>query len=148
MTGRHQIIIVGGGAGGLELATRLGDTVGKTMADVTLIDASRVHIWKPLLHDVAAGTLDASIDGLEYLAQARWHHFRFRLGRMDSLDRRVREICVAPTYNDEGLEIIPRRTVHYDTLVLAVGSVSNDFGINGVREHCFFSGQHGAGRSL
>ncbi len=138
MTGRHQIIIVGGGAGGLELATRLGDTVGKTMADVTLIDASRVHIWKPLLHDVAAGTLDASIDGLEYLAQARWHHFRFRLGRMNGLDRRVREICVAPTYNDEGLEIIPRRTFHYDTLVLAVGSVSNDFGINGVREHCFF----------
>ncbi|MFQ5995179.1 MAG: NAD(P)/FAD-dependent oxidoreductase [Acidiferrobacterales bacterium] len=135
---KHHIVIVGGGAGGLELATQLGDKLRKKNADIILVDISPTHVWKPLLHDVAAGTLDPNVDALEYLAQARWHHFRFRLGAMDGLDRRAREIFVAPTYNEQGLETIPRRTLQYDTLVLAVGSVSNDFGVKGVWEHCLF----------
>lgn len=136
---RHQIVIVGGGAGGLELATRLGDKLGKKgLADVTLVDCTLTHIWKPLLHEVAAGTLDSHEDDLEYIAQAHWHHFRFRLGRMDDLDRANKTISLEPTIDDEGNEIIPRRTVPYDTLVLAVGSLTNDFGIPGVAEHCHF----------
>ena len=136
---RHQVIIVGGGAAGLELATALGNKLGKKgLADITLIDASRTHIWKPLLHEVAAGTLDSAEDQLEYMAQARWNHFRYRLGRMTGLDRERQEVCVAATYSDEGNEIIPQRRFHYDTLVVAVGSISNDFGINGVKEHCLF----------
>ena len=123
MADQHKIVIVGGGAGGLELATRLGDKIGKNRAAITLIDESRTHIWKPLLHDVAAGVLDVGEDQLEYLAQARWHHFRFLLGRMERLDRKERVVQLAPTVNDEGNEIIPRRTFRYDTLVLAVGSI-------------------------
>ena len=47
----HRIVIVGGGAGGLELATRLGDTLGRRgQADVVLIDRARTHVWKPKLH--------------------------------------------------------------------------------------------------
>ena len=136
---RHQIVIVGGGAAGLELATALGNKLGKKgLADVILIDASRTHIWKPLLHEVAAGTLDSAEDELEYLAQARWSHFRYRLGRMVDLDREHQEVCIAATYGEEGNEIIPERRFHYDTLVIAVGSLSNDFGITGVKEHCLF----------
>ena len=45
METRHQIIIVGGGAAGLELATALGKRLGRRgLADVTLVDASRTHI--------------------------------------------------------------------------------------------------------
>jgi NADH dehydrogenase len=136
---RHQIVIVGGGAAGLELATALGNKLGKKgLADVILIDAGRTHIWKPLLHEVAAGTLDSAEDELEYLAQARWNHFRYRLGRMVGLDRERQEVCLAATYSEEGNEIIPQRRFHYDTLVVAVGSLSNDFGITGVKEHCLF----------
>ncbi|MBD3609821.1 MAG: NAD(P)/FAD-dependent oxidoreductase [Gammaproteobacteria bacterium] len=139
MTEKHQIIIVGGGAGGLELATKLGHSMGKKgLADIILIDKSRTHIWKPLLHEVAAGTLDSSEDELEYLAQARWHHFRFRLGKMTGLDRDTQEVVVAPTYNADGEMIIPERRFRYDTLVMSVGSLSNDFGIKGVKEHCLF----------
>src|SRR5512143_1141479 len=139
MSELHQIIIVGGGAAGLELATRLGKTLGrKKLAHITLIDSSRTHIWKPLLHEVAAGTLDSAEDELEYLAQARWSHFRYRLGRMVGLDRERREVCLAATVNEEGNEIIPERRFRYDTLVMAVGSLSNDFGIKGVKEHCLF----------
>lgn len=133
----HEIVIVGGGAGGLELATRLGDRLGRRgTARVTLVDAARSHLWKPLLFEVAAGSLDSYADRLEYLAQAHWHHFRFHLGRMDGLDRAQRVIHLAPTLDERGVEIIPRRTLRYDTLVIAVGSVANDFGVPGVREHC------------
>jgi NADH dehydrogenase len=134
----HRIVIVGG-AGGLELATRLGDKFGKPRrAQVTLVDAKLTHLWKPLLHEVAAGTFDSHENDVDYIAQAHQHHFDYRLGRMDSLDRGRREVGLAPTLDEDGREIIPRRTIPYDTLVLALGSTSNDFGIPGVREHCVF----------
>ena len=143
----HKIIVVGGGAGGLELATKLGDKLGKRgHAHVTLIDPDRTHIWKPLLHEVAAGTLDSHQDELEYLAQGHWHHFQFRLGYVDEVDREAKVVSVAPTFNEQGREIIPRRQFAYDTLVLAVGSVCNDFGIPGVTEHCLFLDNKEQGR--
>jgi NADH dehydrogenase len=132
----HRIVIVGGGAGGLELATRLGRTLGKRrLALVTLVDQARTHIWKPLLHQVAAGSMDLNDHELDYLFQARWHHFQFRLGRMVGLDRERRELALAPTRDDRGREIIPATTVPYDTLVLALGSTTNDFGTPGAAEH-------------
>ncbi len=133
-----HIVIVGGGAAGLELATCLGKKLGKKgLADVTLLDASHTHIWKPLLHEVAAGTLDEA-EQVEYLAQAYRSGFRFRLGRMDGLNRKAREIDVASTLSSSGEELIPRRTFQYDTLVMAAGSVSNTFNIKGVDKYCRF----------
>jgi len=132
----HHIVIVGGGAGGLELATRLGDTLGKRgRAEITLVDRDWTHLWKPLLHQVAAGSMDLDDHELDYLAQARWHHFKFRLGAMDGLDRQHKLIDVAPTLDENGNEIVPRRRFPYDTLVICVGSTANDFGTPGVREH-------------
>lgn len=133
----QRIVIVGGGAGGLELAVRLGKTLGKRKkAHITLIDAVRTHVWKPLLHQVAAGTLDSHADELEYFALARKHHFVFRQGRMDGLSRAQREVSLAPTVDEEGEQVLPRQTVAYDQLVLALGSQTNDFGTPGAREHC------------
>ncbi|EEF80018.1 NADH dehydrogenase [Methylophaga thiooxydans] len=134
-----KIVVVGGGAGGLELVTKLGKKLGKKgKAQVTLVDSTHTHIWKPLLHEVAAGTLDSHEDEIEYLSQANCSGFRFRLGRMDGLDRENKQISVAPTINQEGLEIIPRRKFDYDYLIISVGSISHDFGIKGVRDHCLF----------
>ncbi len=132
----HRIMIVGGGAGGLELATELGDTLGKKcLAQITLIDKSRTHLWKPLLHEVAAGSMDLDTNELEYLAQAHWHHFRFRLGSMDGLNRAERQVYVAPTFDEKGDELIPRQVLSYDTLVIAVGSTSNDYGTPGAAQY-------------
>jgi len=132
----HHVIIVGGGAGGLELATQLGDSLGKKgKALITLIDCTRTHVWKPLLHEIAAGSMDPDRHELEYLAQAHWHHFRFRFGRMDELNRANREITITAYVDENGKEVIPRRSFKYDTLVMAVGSTTNDFGIKGAREH-------------
>jgi len=135
----HQIIIVGGGAGGLELATRLGRTLGKRgQARITLVDANLTHIWKPLLHEVAAGSLNSSGDELNYVAQAKWNHFEFQLGRMCGLDRAAKRISLAATLDDDGQVLMPARELSYDSLVIAVGSTTNDFGTAGAAEHCLF----------
>jgi len=132
----HRIVIVGGGAAGLELATWLGDRFGRRgRARVTLVECSRVHLWKPLLHAVAAGSLDASEHELDYLAQAHWHGFRYRFGEMIGLDRESKEVRLAATFDDEGRPITPERTIPYDTLVIAIGSITNDFGTPGVTQH-------------
>jgi NADH dehydrogenase len=135
-TSLHHIVIVGGGAGGLELATKLGHSLGrKGKAQITLIDQSKTHVWKPLLHEIAAGSMNPERHELVYFAQAHWHHFEFRLGSMDRLNREKKEISIAPNYDEDGYEVIPRRTFNYDTLVIAVGSMTNDFGIQGVHQY-------------
>ena len=82
----HRIVIVGGGAGGLELATKLGDRFNLTKVQVTLVDKNRTHIWKPKLHEIAAGSMDLADQELDYIAQAHWHHFKFRMGELTSID--------------------------------------------------------------
>ncbi|AYC34309.1 NAD(P)/FAD-dependent oxidoreductase [Pseudomonas cavernae] len=135
----HRIVIVGGGAGGLELATRLGRALGKRgLAKIVLVDANLTHIWKPLLHEVAAGSLNSSEDELNYVAQAKWNHFEFQLGRMAGLDRQHKRIRLAATRDEDGGELLPERNLDYDSLVLAVGSTTNDFGTPGAAEHCLF----------
>lgn len=132
---RHRVVIVGGGAGGLELATRLGRKFGKRRLSITLVDRNRTHVWKPLLHEVASGTLNPSSDAVEYIAHASRHHYRYRIGEVVGIDRARRQIFVAPSFDDDGRQIIPPRVLGYDTLVLAVGSVSNDFGTPGAARY-------------
>ncbi|MCZ8149842.1 MAG: FAD-dependent oxidoreductase, partial [Roseomonas sp.] len=134
--GPHRIVVVGGGAGGLELATRLGDTLGRRgQAQVTLVDRARSHLWKPLLHEVAAGSLDVDDHELDYLAQAHWHHFTYRYGELVGLDRARKIALLGPTFDEEGRQVTPERAEPYDTLVIAIGSTTNDFGTPGVRDH-------------
>lgn len=134
-----RIVIVGGGAGGLELATRLGDKLGKKQrAEITLIDRNSTHIWKPLLHEVATGTLDVDIDQVTYRAHATAHHFEFQLGSMTGLDRDQRHVILAPLTDESGEEVLAERRVGYDYLVLAMGSVSNHFNTPGIAENCIF----------
>ncbi|HZW75424.1 MAG TPA: NAD(P)/FAD-dependent oxidoreductase, partial [Caldimonas sp.] len=132
----HRIVIVGGGAAGLPLAVRLGDAFGRRgRATVTLIDRFASHLWKPLLHEVAAGRMDADVHGIDYVLMAYWHHFRFRQGTVIGLDRTRRVLKLDRVLDEEGAEILPQRDIPYDTLIFCVGSVSNDYGTPGVMEH-------------
>ncbi|MBK8453921.1 MAG: NAD(P)/FAD-dependent oxidoreductase [Thiofilum sp.] len=131
----HHIVIVGGGAGGLELATLLGDSLGKKQqARITLIDQNRAHMWKPMLHEVAAGSLNQAHHQVDYMAQAHWHHFRFCQGSLCGLDRQ-RQMIYLESNNDEDTTMPQRSTLHYDTLVIAVGSSTNDFNTPGVTDY-------------
>jgi NADH dehydrogenase len=135
-SGLPHIIVVGGGAGGLELATRLGDKLGKRgKAKISLVEKFRTHIWKPLLHEIAAGSMDVSRYELPYQAQGYWHGFQFRYGEMTGIDRKKQLVYLAATYDEEGREITPVRSFKYDTLVIAIGCVSNAFNTPGVKEH-------------
>jgi NADH dehydrogenase len=139
MENLHHIVVVGGGAGGLELVTRLGNKLGrKRKARITLVDAGLTHVWKPLLHEVASGSLDASANEINYRAHARKHHYEFQLGRMADLNQIDRKVVIAPFLDNEGHEVVPERHIHYDTLVIAVGSNANDFGTPGAKDHCIF----------
>jgi len=131
-----QIVIVGGGAGGLELARRLGAKYGRKRHDIILVERNRTHIWKPLLHEVAAGSLDANLDEVGYRSHCYRWGYRFFLGTLESIDRDKRELWVAPLLDEDGTELMGRHAIRYDYLVLAVGSVTNDFGTPGVRENC------------
>ncbi|MCB1689395.1 MAG: NAD(P)/FAD-dependent oxidoreductase [Halioglobus sp.] len=134
-----KIVIVGGGAGGLELATYLGNKLGrKGLADVVLIDQNQTHLWKPLLHEVAAGSLDAEVDSLSYRAHAATHGFVFKLGQFGGVDRVNRCIALAAVRDEEGFEVLPQRRESYDQLVIAIGSGCNDFNTPGVAEYAQF----------
>ncbi|NAT77497.1 FAD-dependent oxidoreductase [Dickeya dadantii] len=134
-----KIVIVGGGAGGLELATSLGHKLGrKKKAEITLVDRNHSHLWKPLLHEVATGSLDDDMDALSYLAHARNHHFNFQLGMLTDIDREQRTVQLAEIRGEQGELLVAARSLPYDILVVALGSTSNDFGTPGVKDHCIF----------
>ncbi|MCG8710117.1 NAD(P)/FAD-dependent oxidoreductase [Brenneria sp. 4F2] len=134
-----KIVIVGGGAGGLELATSLGHKLGrKKKAEITLVDRNHSHLWKPLLHEVATGSLDDDMDALSYLAHARNHSFQFQLGMLTDINREEQTIQLAEILDEQGELLVAPRKISYDILVVALGSTSNDFGTPGVKDHCIF----------
>jgi NADH dehydrogenase len=127
----ETIVIVGGGAGGLELATRLGNTLGKSArAHIVLVDRTPGHFWKPLLHTVASGKVDPQVTQIEFSAQAAGHHFEFVQAEVLSVRREQRTLELAPRCID-GREVQPRRALEYDKLVLALGSVTNFYDVPG-----------------
>ncbi len=138
MNRKTQIVVVGGGAGGLELVRRLGATYGRKHHDIILVDKNLTHIWKPLLHEVAAGSLDANLDEVGYRGHCHRWGYRYFQGSLDGVDRAARTISLAPVQDEDGSELIAGHTIRYDILAIALGSISNDFGVPGVAEHCLY----------
>jgi len=135
---KTQIVVVGGGAGGLELVRRLGAKLGREDFDIILIERNRTHIWKPLLHEVAAGSLDANLDEVGYRSHGHRWGYRFYYGSLEGIDRDARQVLVAPILDEDGTELIGRHRIRYDYLVIAIGAISNDFGTPGAKEFCLF----------
>jgi NADH:ubiquinone reductase (H+-translocating) len=133
-----RVVICGGGAGGLPLAVMLQARAKKNGIAVTLADPSPTHVWKPLLHEFASGSMDKGAHEIAYLALAAWHGFTFSQGALEGIDRDKREVLIGAATDESGMEIAPPRRMPYDILVIAVGGVTNDFGIPGVKENAFF----------
>ena len=134
-----RIVIVGAGAGGLALATRLGRTLGKRKrAEIVLLDRNTTHVWKPLLHELATGVLNSSMDEVDLRGHSSAHFYRYQRGSLTGVDREQQTLQLAPIHDEDGQEVLPARELAYDYLVMAIGSVSNDFGTPGVAEHCHF----------
>jgi NADH dehydrogenase len=135
-TPKTQIVIVGGGAAGLELATKLGRRFGRKHHDIILVDRNRTHIWKPLLHEVATGSLDANMDEVGYRSHCHRWGYRYFYGELAGIDRKARRVNLAPVSDEQGREVVAPHSIRYDYLVLAYGSVTNDFGTLGVADNC------------
>ena len=133
----HDIVIIGGGAGGLELAARLGRRFGprEGRRRVLLIDRSIFHLWKPSLHEVAAGSLDSHQEGLSYPVLARRNHFSFAFGDLTGLDPANKTLTLGEIRDQDGAVLVAPRTLAFNTLVLAIGSGSNLFNTPGAAEH-------------
>jgi len=120
----------------LELATRLGKAYRRDKdVSVTLVDKNRTHIWKPKLHEIASGSMDFGDHEVDYMAQAHWNHFTFRIGELKDLDRLSKTIDLAPYVDANNEPVTPVQKIAYDTLVICIGSLSNDFGTKGVKEY-------------
>ena len=134
---QHDIVIIGGGAGGLELAARLGRRFGprEGRRRVLLIDRSIFHLWKPSLHEVAAGSLDSHQEGLSYPVLARRNHFSFAFGDLTGLAPANKTLTLGEIRDQHGAVLVAPRTLSFNTLILAIGSGSNLFGTPGAAEH-------------
>ena len=139
MSNLHKIVIVGGGAGGLELATQLGNSLGKSnKAKITLVDQKLTHIWKPLLHEIAAGTLNPHAEETNYFAHSAKHYYEFVLGSFIEIDQKSKQIVLETSQRSKLDRTQKNIRLDYDTLIIAVGSTSNDFNTEGVKQHCHF----------
>jgi len=132
----ERLVVIGGGAGGLELVVKLARKLKRdTEVDVVLVDRNPTHIWKPLLHEVATGSLNSYHDETSYRMLARKHRFDFILGDVSSIDTNKRQISLNPVHDDNGREMVPQRQLEFAQLVICVGSLSNDFATPGVADH-------------
>src|SRR5436190_2480629 len=116
-----HVVVVGAGFGGLTAARSLA---GKPFR-VTLIDEHNFHTFSPLLYQVATAgiapdDIAPSVRGIIRVDA----NLEFHMARVVGVDVHARQVQLADA-----------PPLHYDYLVLAVGAVSSDFGVPGVREH-------------
>jgi len=131
----EKIVIVGGGAAGLELAVKLGRKLGgNNLAEILLLDKERIHFWKPHLHELATGSISLDSHCADYLTLARENNFSFYEAEVNGIDREKKVVHVKPNFDENGRELTPTCEIPYSKLVLGIGSTSNDFGVSGAKE--------------
>jgi NADH:ubiquinone reductase (H+-translocating) len=145
----HKVIIVSGGIAGILAATHLGRHLGRNLAaSVLLIDHNFAHVWKPMLHTFAAGTANYTTQSFSFAPLAKRNGIDYWPGELCGLDRERKTVELGAVMLPDGRSELPGRSIPYDTLVLAIGSHSNDFSTPGVSEHCYFMDDVGQAQTL
>lgn len=132
MDGPQRILILGGGSGGLELASQLAF---RRELEITLVDRETAHVWKPRLHEMAAGTVQTSLAEMSFYLLGELRGFHFEQGEVVSIDREARTVRLAAMTDGEGRELAAPRDLPYDLCVVALGGSTPDFGTAGVKEN-------------
>ncbi len=115
---KPKIVIIGAGFGGLTAARSL-----RNIADVTLVDRHNFQTFLPLLYQVASAGLAADHVVHPVRGALRKTDIQFRMGSPLVID-----------YTNKTVKLDSSELLSYDYLILALGSVTNDFGIKGVSE--------------
>lgn len=115
---KPKVVILGAGFGGLTAARSL-----RKIADVTLVDRHNFQTFLPLLYQVASAGLAADHVVHPVRGALRKTDVQFRMGSPIAID-----------YINKTVKLDSSELLNYDYLILALGSVTNDFGIKGVAE--------------
>ena len=115
---RPKVVILGGGFGGLAAARALYKD-----ADVTVVDRHNYQTFLPLLYQVSTAGLAADHVAYPIRGALRKTSVKFRMASPINIDHRNKEVKL------DSSEILK-----FDHLIVALGSVSADFGIPGVKE--------------
>jgi NADH dehydrogenase len=118
-----RIVIVGGGFAGLHLVRRLESRLRAAEAEVTVIDRNNFHLFTPLLYQVATGELPPHAVAYPLRVPLARSGYRFVRAEVGSID--LARAMVRTSEGDFG----------YDHVVIVPGSVTNDYGTPGVRDH-------------
>jgi len=118
-----RIVIVGGGFGGLHLVRHLEGRIRPEEATVTLLDRQNFHLFTPLLYQVATGELPPHAVAYPLRVPLARRGWRFVRGEVTGID-----LAAHVVRSSEG-------DFEYDHVVIVPGSVTNDYGIPGVKEH-------------
>ena len=123
MSPTKNVVVLGGGFGGLHLVRRLEHRLRRGEAAITLIDRQNYHLFTPLLYQVCTGELPPHAVAYPLRDATAPAGFRFLQSEVTAVDLEGRRVGTA-----DG-------ELPYDHLVIALGSVTNDYGIPGVREN-------------
>src|SRR5438309_2425442 len=124
MAGR-KLLILGGGFGGLDVARAVGGSrAARGYWDTVLVDKENFFQFNPLLPAVSVGAVETRHIVYPLREMARHRHIRFHKNKAVRVDLERREVHL---HNDL---VWP-----FDTLVIAVGSVTDYYGVPGAREH-------------
>ncbi len=121
-----RILILGGGFAGLATARTLEKKLRPGEADVTLVSRENFSLFTPMLPEIGSGTLETRHVVTPVRAQLR--RTAFVLGDVRSIDVDAKTVEVEHTIGSQ------RRTLAYDQLVIALGSVTSTFGLPGIAE--------------
>jgi NADH dehydrogenase len=119
----RRIVVLGGGFAGLHLVRRLERRLRRDEVDLTLVDRQNYHLFTPLLYQVCTGELPPHAVAYPLRDATAPARFRFLQSEVTAIDLAKR---VVATIDGE---------LGFDHLVIALGSVTNDYGIPGVREN-------------
>jgi NADH dehydrogenase len=118
--GRHRVIVIGGGFGGLQATLKLA----RAPVELTLIDRRNFHLFQPLAYQVATGALSpAEIAYPLRRIFRRRENVQVLLAEVTGFDLEQRAVEIAPVIGESG-----PRTVAYDTLIVSGGSRYSYFG--------------------
>ncbi|MDE5666326.1 MAG: FAD-dependent oxidoreductase, partial [Duncaniella sp.] len=124
MSTKQKIVVVGGGFAGLNFVKK----IDKSKFDIILVDKHNYHTFPPLFYQVASSELDPTsicFPLRRELRKRNCHGTTFHIGKVRNIDVAAKQVST------------DYETIHYDKLVMAIGTTNNFFGNNSLIDNVY-----------